>query len=291
MSSLLSARDLDKSYSEGGREIVVLRQLSLEVRAAERLAIVGESGVGKSTLLHILGTLDRPTRGRIIYAGEDLPLNDEAALSLFRNREIGFVFQFHYLLPDFSALENVMLPALIQGMSPAQAREQAEDLLESVGLKERMSHRPGKLSGGEQQRVSVARSVILNPKLILADEPTGSLDFRIGQEVHELLFQLNEQRGVALIIATHNRDFAEKIGRQLELRDGQLFPVTHCPCFSFTRSGEFVRKSTSIIPPKRPCSGQNETATHYCSNYPVSALLFFYPFTYIVFSLLGAGKG
>jgi lipoprotein-releasing system ATP-binding protein len=227
MSSLLSARDIDKSYSEGGREIVVLRQLSLELKIAERLAIVGESGVGKSTLLHILGTLDRPTAGRIIYSGKELPLDDEAALSAFRNREIGFVFQFHYLLPDFSALENVMLPALIQGLSLAQAREQAEDLLESVGLKERMSHRPGKLSGGEQQRVSVARSVILQPKLILADEPTGSLDFRIGQEVHDLLFQLNEQRGVGLIIATHNRDFAEKIGRQLELRDGQLFPVTH----------------------------------------------------------------
>jgi lipoprotein-releasing system ATP-binding protein len=228
MSSLLSARDIDKSYSEGGRQIVVLRQLSLELNIAERLAIVGESGVGKSTLLHILGTLDRPTAGRIIYSGKELPLDDEAALSAFRNREIGFVFQFHYLLPDFSALENVMLPALIQGLSLAQAREQAEDLLESVGLKERMSHRPGKLSGGEQQRVSVARSVILQPKLILADEPTGSLDFRIGQEVHDLLFQLNEQRGVGLIIATHNRDFAEKIGRQLELRDGQLFPVTHC---------------------------------------------------------------
>jgi lipoprotein-releasing system ATP-binding protein len=229
MSSLLSAREIDKSYSEGGKEIVVLRQLSLELKTAERLAIVGESGVGKSTLLHILGTLDRPTRGRIIYSGKELPLDDEAALSAFRNREIGFVFQFHYLLPDFSALENVMLPALIQGLSLAQAREQAEDLLESVGLKERMSHRPGKLSGGEQQRVSVARSVILHPKLILADEPTGSLDFRIGQEVHDLLFQLNEQRGVGLIIATHNRDFAEKIGRQLELRDGQLFPITHCP--------------------------------------------------------------
>ena len=169
MSSLLSARDIDKSYSEGGREIVVLRQLSLELQTSERLAIVGESGVGKSTLLHILGTLDRPTSGRIIYSGKELPLDDEAAVSAFRNREIGFVFQFHYLLPDFSALENVMLPALIQGISPAQAREQAEDLLESVGLKERMSHRPGKLSGGEQQRVSVARSVILQPKLILAD--------------------------------------------------------------------------------------------------------------------------
>jgi lipoprotein-releasing system ATP-binding protein len=228
MSSLLSARDIHKTYSEAGREIVVLRELSLDLKTAERVAIVGESGVGKSTLLHILGTLDRPTKGQIVYSGKELPLNDEAALSAFRNREIGFVFQFHYLLPDFSALENVMLPALIQGMSPARAREQGEDLLESVGLKDRMSHRPGKLSGGEQQRVSVARSVILQPKLILADEPTGSLDFRIGQEVHELLFQLNEERGVALVVATHNREFADKIGRQLELRDGRLFPINCC---------------------------------------------------------------
>ena len=228
MSSLLSARDIHKTYSEAGREIVVLRELSLDLKTGERVAIVGESGVGKSTLLHILGTLDRPTKGQIVYSGKELPLNDEAALSAFRNREIGFVFQFHYLLPDFSALENVMLPALIQGMSPARAREQGEDLLESVGLKDRMSHRPGKLSGGEQQRVSVARSVILQPKLILADEPTGSLDFRIGQEVHELLFQLNEERGVALVVATHNREFAEKIGRQLELRDGRLFPINCC---------------------------------------------------------------
>ncbi|MEX0801858.1 MAG: ABC transporter ATP-binding protein [Candidatus Binatia bacterium] len=228
MSSLLSARDICKIYSEGGREIVVLRDLKLEVSVGERLAIVGESGVGKSTLLHILGTLDRPTKGQLFYSDKELPLEDEAELSVFRNREIGFVFQFHYLLPDFSALENVMLPALIQGMQPAQARQQAEDVLESVGLKERMSHRPGKLSGGEQQRVSVARSVILQPKLILADEPTGSLDFRIGQEVQELLFELNEKRGVALIIATHNREFADKIGRQMELRNGQLFAVIPC---------------------------------------------------------------
>ncbi|MPZ75741.1 MAG: ATP-binding cassette domain-containing protein [Deltaproteobacteria bacterium] len=228
MSSLLSARNICKIFSEGGREIVVLRDLHLEVSVGERLAIVGESGVGKSTLLHILGTLDRPTNGQLFYSDKELPLEDEAGLSVFRNREIGFVFQFHYLLPDFSALENVMLPALIQGMQPAQAREQAEEVLESVGLKERMSHRPGKLSGGEQQRVSVARSVILQPKLILADEPTGSLDFRIGQEVQELLFELNEKRGVALIIATHNREFADKIGRQMELRNGQLFAVTPC---------------------------------------------------------------
>ncbi|MGH7784196.1 MAG: ABC transporter ATP-binding protein [Candidatus Binatia bacterium] len=223
MNSLLSARNIHKAYNEGGREIVVLRDLNLELNVAERLAIVGESGVGKSTLLHILGTLDRPTEGQLFYSGEELPLDDEAALSLFRNREIGFVFQFHYLLPDFTALENVMLPALIQGIDAPQAKKQAEELLESVGLKERMAHRPGKLSGGEQQRVSVARSVILQPKLILADEPTGSLDFRIGEEVQQLLFQLNQERGVALIIATHNREFADKIGRQMELRNGQLF--------------------------------------------------------------------
>lgn len=223
MNNLLSVRDLYKSFLEGGREISVLRGANLEVDEGERVAIIGESGVGKSTLLHILGTLDRPTAGKIFYSGKELPLDDPLSLSHFRNREIGFVFQFHYLLPDFSAVENVMLPALIQGEETAQARVQAERLLESVGLKERMGHRPGKLSGGEQQRVAVARAVVLQPKLILADEPTGSLDFRIGEEVQELLFRLNEQRRVALIVATHNRDFAKRIGRQMELRDGRLF--------------------------------------------------------------------
>ncbi|HXF76845.1 MAG TPA: ABC transporter ATP-binding protein [Methylomirabilota bacterium] len=222
MNSLLSVKGLHKSFIEGGSEIHVLRGLDLELAEGERLAIVGESGVGKSTLLHILGTLDRPTRGAIIYRGKEVPLGDETALCQFRNREIGFVFQFHYLLPDFSALENVMFPALIQGMERAKARAQAERLLEKVGLKDRMSHRPGKLSGGEQQRVAVARAVILKPTLVLADEPTGSLDLRIGEEVQELLFRLNEEDKIGLIVATHNRQFAQKIGRCAELINGKL---------------------------------------------------------------------
>jgi len=222
MSSLLSVKGLHKSFIEGGSEIQVLRGLDLELAEGERLAIVGESGVGKSTLLHILGTLDRPTAGRIVYRGKEVPLGDETALCRFRNREIGFVFQFHYLLPDFSALENVMFPALIQGMDRARARAEAERLLEKVGLKDRMSHRPGKLSGGEQQRVAVARAVILRPTLVLADEPTGSLDLRIGEEVQDLLFRLNEENKIALIVATHNRQFAQKIGRCAELVNGKL---------------------------------------------------------------------
>ena len=223
MNNLLSVRDLHKSFAEGGVEIHVLRGLNLELAEGERLAIVGESGVGKSTLLHVLGTLDRPSSGKIFYSGKELPLNDETAVSQFRNRELGFVFQFHYLLPDFSALENVMFPALIQGMDAARAKSEAKKLLELVGLKERMNHRPGKLSGGEQQRVAVARAVILKPRLVLADEPTGSLDMRIGEEVQDLLFRLNEEHNIALIIATHNREFAERIGRRAELKDGQLF--------------------------------------------------------------------
>jgi lipoprotein-releasing system ATP-binding protein len=222
MSNLLSVKELQKSFSEGGNEIHVLRDVNFDLAEGERLAVVGESGVGKSTLLHILGTLDRPTGGKILFGGKQLPLDDEAALCEFRNRQIGFVFQFHYLLPDFSALENVMFPALVQGIEPAEAKREAVQLLDLVGLTDRLSHRPGKLSGGEQQRVAVARAVILKPKLVLADEPTGSLDLRIGEEVQDLLFRLNEEHGIGLIVATHNRQFAKKIGRCVELREGRL---------------------------------------------------------------------
>lgn len=224
MSSLVAVRDLHKTYLDTGAEIHVLRGVDLDLAEGERLAIVGESGVGKSTLLHILGSLDKPTSGQVLYRGQELPVGNEDALSEFRNRDIGFVFQFHYLLPDFNALENVMLPALIQGWEREKAEEAALRLLEKVGLKERVDHRPGKLSGGEQQRVAVARSVILSPQLILADEPTGDLDARTGEGIQDLLFNLNKEAGIALIVATHNRSFAERIGRQMELRDGRLFP-------------------------------------------------------------------
>jgi lipoprotein-releasing system ATP-binding protein len=220
--SLLSVRDLHKSFVEGDSEIHVLRGIDFDLAEGERLAIVGQSGVGKSTLLHILGTLDHPTKGKILFGGKELPLDDEPILCQFRNQQIGFVFQFHYLLPDFSALENVMFPALIQGVDGERARSDAEQLLDLVGLKDRLHHRPGKLSGGEQQRVAVARAVILKPKLVLADEPTGSLDLKIGEEVQELLFRLNAEHNIALVVATHNLAFAEKIGRRMELKDGFL---------------------------------------------------------------------
>ena len=222
---LLKAENLNKSFHEGGEEILVLKDLELELGSGERLAILGESGVGKSTLLHIMGTLDRPTSGKLTFRGVDLAGLDEHELSRIRNRDIGFVFQFHYLLPDFDALENVMLPALVAGWAWERARASAMDLLELVGLKDRVHHRPGKLSGGEQQRVAVARSVVLEPHLVLGDEPTGDLDPHTGEEIQNLLLRLNEERGVALIIATHNHQLAARIGRRLELRDGQLHPV------------------------------------------------------------------
>lgn len=225
MNNLLRVQDLHKSFVEGDEEIQVLHGLHMELAEGERLAIVGESGVGKSTLLHILGGLDRPSNGQVMYQGRDIATLNGEELSGFRNREIGFVFQFHYLLPDFDALENVMLPALIQGWEWKKARESAMELLEMVGLKDRVTHRPGKLSGGEQQRVAVARAVILNPRLLLGDEPTGNLDPHIGEEVQDLLLRLNQERGMTLVIVTHSRQLAAKMGRQLELREGRLFPL------------------------------------------------------------------
>lgn len=225
MSFLVEIRGLGKSYVGGDKRVDVLADLDLTLGRGERLAIIGESGVGKSTLLYIIGTLDRPDRGAVCYEGADVTAWSDDEVSRFRNRTIGFVFQFHHLLPDFTALENVMMPALIARWDRVRARESARELLETVGLAPRLTHRPGELSGGEQQRVAIARSLVLGPRLMLADEPTGNLDPAAAGEVEDLLCRLNETRGLGLITTTHNRQLARRMSRQLELRDGRLFPA------------------------------------------------------------------
>jgi len=219
---LLSARAIDKKFFDAGREVVVLRGLDLEVVAGEEIAIIGESGVGKSTLLHLLGSLEAPTAGKVLFEGRDLFAMDDREMSDFRNQMLGFVFQFHYLLADFSAVENVMMPALIARQSDREARERAARMLELVGLKDKFHRRPSELSGGEQQRVAVARAVVLGPRLVLADEPTGNLDPRTAEEVHELFHRLNRELGVTLVVATHNERLSRSMTRTLRLREGRL---------------------------------------------------------------------
>ncbi len=224
MAALIEVRGLAKSFSGGGKQVEVLADLDLSLSQGERLAIVGESGVGKSTLLYIIGTLERPDRGALHYEGRDVTAWSDDEVSGLRNRTIGFVFQFHHLLPDFSALENVMMPALIARWDRPKARASALELLETVGLGHRLTHRPGELSGGEQQRVAIARSLILGPRVMLADEPTGNLDPDTAGEIEDLLCGLNEKRGLGLIVTTHNRQLAARMNRQLELRGGRLYP-------------------------------------------------------------------
>jgi lipoprotein-releasing system ATP-binding protein len=221
---LVEAVGVEKSYHDGPAIVRVLHGLDLAVAAGECVAVVGESGIGKSTLLHLLGGLDRPTAGRLVIAGVDLGTRGEPELAAFRNREVGFVFQFHQLLADFTALENVMLPALIARTPRRQARDQAAALLERVGLGDRIEHRPGELSGGEQQRVAVARAVVRRPRLLLADEPTGNLDPATGARVEQLLLELNREAGSTLIVATHSDRLATVMTRRLRLRGGRLMP-------------------------------------------------------------------
>ena len=199
----------------------VLKGVDLTFSRGEKAAIVGASGVGKTTFLHVLGTLDRPTAGKVLYEGKDIYTLNEKELALFRNREIGFVFQFHHLLPEFTALENTMMPCLIQGISKKESASRAESILTLVGLKERLPHKPGELSGGEQQRVAVARALVLEPKVLLADEPTGNLDTKTGESVFDLLQEINQIKGVTLIVVTHNLKLAEKLSRQIQLVDGK----------------------------------------------------------------------
>ncbi|MCX8072177.1 MAG: ABC transporter ATP-binding protein [Candidatus Binatia bacterium] len=221
---LIRAEGLCKVYGDGHR-ITVLDQLELEVAPGEVLAIVGQSGVGKSTRLQSLGTLYKPSAGRVWFEGRDVFALDEKQQAEFRNREIGFVFQFHHLLPDFDAAENVMMPALIAGMRRSQAFARARELLDRVGLGERLDHRPGQLSGGELQRVAIARALMLEPKAVLADEPTGNLDPETAAEVHALMLDLNRERGTTLVFVTHNEALAGLAHRVLRLHHGKLHPV------------------------------------------------------------------
>ncbi|MGV8074667.1 MAG: ABC transporter ATP-binding protein [Syntrophobacteraceae bacterium] len=213
---------LTKVFEGGPQSIELFKDLDLVIRHGERIAIVGASGVGKTTLLHILGTLEKPTSGKVLYGGDDVFLWDEKELAQFRNQRIGFVFQFHYLLPEFNALENVIMPGLIAGRSGKELHERAVLLLEKLGLAQRLTHRIGELSGGEQQRVSVARALLLGPSLFLADEPSGNLDSRTGRKLHELLVSLNEELGLTMVIVTHNVELASMMHRTLRLVDGQL---------------------------------------------------------------------
>ncbi|MFQ5416996.1 MAG: ABC transporter ATP-binding protein [Myxococcota bacterium] len=222
--ALVRVRGLRKSFETGDGVIEVLRGIDLDIEAGERLAIAGASGVGKSTLLHILGALDHPTAGRGEFRGEDLFAEDARELARFRGRSLGFIFQFHHLLPEFNALENVMMPGLIRGESFAHMRPRAERLLDEVGLGHRIRHPVGKLSGGERQRVAVARALVLEPALLLADEPTGNLDPKTGEQVLELLLEINRSHGTALVAVTHSPSLAARLGRQVVLADGQLGP-------------------------------------------------------------------
>jgi lipoprotein-releasing system ATP-binding protein len=213
---------LCKIFVHGGRKLPILRDVSFELSPGEMVAIVGASGVGKSTLLHVLGTLDLPTAGTIQFNGEEITRMGPARLAEFRNREIGFVFQFHHLLPEFTALENVMMPSLIHRVPRDAAERRARELLGRVGLEQRMTHKPGELSGGEQQRVALARALAMRPSLLLADEPTGNLDSRTGQEIHRLFVELNRERGMTMLVVTHNPDLAAEMPRRLRMSDGGL---------------------------------------------------------------------
>lgn len=219
---LICARHLKKSFSNGGVRIDVLKCVDFDLKPGETVAIVGASGIGKSTLLHILGTLDRPDGGSLLFKGDEIFLYDDARLARFRNESIGFVFQFHHLLPEFSAVENAMMPALIQGMGKRDATEAAEAILVRVGLKDRLSYRVGKLSGGEQQRVALARALVLNPAVLLADEPTGNLDKGNSEQVHELLLELNQELTMTLVVVTHNMELASHMTRRVTIADGRL---------------------------------------------------------------------
>ena len=219
---MIIVKDLHKSFPMGEQTLTVLRGIDLTIERGELIAVVGASGAGKSTLLHILGLLDRPSRGTVCFENQDLFQLSEAAQAEFRNRRIGFVFQFHHLLPEFTALENACLPALIQRREPEEVRQEAIGILKDVGLGPRLQHKPGELSGGEQQRVAVARALLQKPDLVLADEPTGNLDTHTGDALFALMRELNKARGTTFVIVTHNDKLSAQADRILHMQDGQI---------------------------------------------------------------------
>lgn len=223
--TLIVGRDLTKSFQNGGMRIDVLQGIHSDLHVGETVAIVGPSGIGKSTLLHILGALDRPDSGTLLFQGENVFDYDDTKLAQFRNRTVGFVFQFHHLLPEFSALENAMMPCLINGFGKAKASQAAEQILVRVGLQDRLHHRVGKLSGGEQQRVALARALVLKPAILLADEPTGNLDKMNSDQVHRLLLELNQELSMTLVVVTHNMELASYMSRRVTIIDGRLKDV------------------------------------------------------------------
>jgi lipoprotein-releasing system ATP-binding protein len=219
---LVVAKDVRKSFQHMGRTLDVLRGIDLSIDEGEMIGVVGQSGAGKSTFLHCIGTLDVVTSGSLKIAGQELTMMSGARLAEVRNRTIGFVFQFHHLLPEFNALENVSMPGLIQGRAPRDIESRARQLLEEVGLKDRIMHRPGELSGGEQQRVALARALVLEPKLLLADEPTGNLDSKTSEQIHQLFFSINQKHRTTIVLVTHNLALAERMPRVVTLRDGRV---------------------------------------------------------------------
>ncbi|MBS0847604.1 lipoprotein-releasing ABC transporter ATP-binding protein LolD [Citrobacter sp. JGM124] len=221
-SILLQCDNLCKRYQEGSVQTDVLHDVSFNMIPGELMAIVGSSGSGKSTLLHLLGGLDTPSSGDVIFNGQAMSQLSSSAKAELRNRELGFIYQFHHLLPDFSALENVAMPLLIGKKKPAEAQQRALEMLAAVGLEKRSHHRPSELSGGERQRVAIARSLVNNPRLVLADEPTGNLDARNANSIFELLGELNVRQGTAFLVVTHDLQLAKRMSRQLEMRDGRL---------------------------------------------------------------------
>jgi len=219
---MIEIKALQKTFIKDGAKIEVLRGIDLEIAQGESLAILGVSGAGKSTLIHILGTLDHPSSGSVLFDKVNVFDWTERALADFRNKKIGFVFQFNNLMPEFNALENTMMPALIAGMAWAEARVRAEAILKDVGLDHRMSHKSGELSGGEQQRVAVARALMMEPEILLADEPTGNLDTETGKKIEDILVDLNRKKNITLIVVTHNKALADRLSKQIGLRDGHI---------------------------------------------------------------------